>query len=121
MSRVLVIFLLLASTFTSAQTLSTRPDQPAPSGPPMAPNSDGTYQALRHVTVGSEAIQVSNWTLKRDGGTFTFRTGTFTLLAPVNGKVTGAVFQGDGSLQIEPPIAIEKGMLSLLTTAPCPD
>jgi hypothetical protein len=116
MSRLLAALLLaVVSSLSLAQTLSTRPAQPAPSGAPPAPNSDATYQALRHAKVGSEAIQVSNWTLKRDAGTLTFRSGTFTLLAPVNGKVTGAVFQGDGSLTLEPPIAIEKRTLAVLT------
>lgn len=112
LSRILAALVLL-SACALGQTLSTRPG-PAPSGPPMTPNSDGTYQALRRVTVGGEAVQVTNWTLKRDAATFTL-TGTLSLLAPVNGKVTGAVFQGEGTLAIQPPIPVEHRTLAVLT------
>jgi Peptidase family M1 domain len=78
------------------------------------PNSDPTYQALRNLTLGGEAVSVSNFDLKRDAGTFHLRSGTVCFVAPVQGKVTGAVFVGDGNLVITPP-ASEAGMLKLLT------
>jgi Peptidase family M1 domain len=83
---------------------------PAPSGP----NSDPTYQALRNLTLGSEAVSVSNLDLKRDGGTFHLHSGTVCFVAPVQGKVTGAVFVGDGNFVISAP-ASEMSMLKLLT------
>src|SRR5271169_5954374 len=56
------------------------------------PNSDPTYQALRNLTLSGEAVSVNNFDLKRDAGTFHLRLGTFCFTAPVQGKVTGAVF-----------------------------
>jgi len=47
-------------------------------------------------TIGTgEILAVKDVVLKRDAGTFTM-TGTITFLAPVRGKVTGAVFFGHG-------------------------
>ncbi|MFZ0291288.1 MAG: M1 family aminopeptidase [Candidatus Sulfotelmatobacter sp.] len=78
------------------------------------PNSDPTYQALRNLTLGSESVSVSNLDLKRDAGTFHLRSGTICFTAPVQGKITGAVFVGDGNFVISPPL-LEMGMLKLLT------
>ena len=84
--------------------------QPAP-----GPNSDPTYQQLRNITLSGEAIGVSNLTLKRDAGTFHLRSGTICFLSPVQEKVTGAVFAGDGSLVLDPPLVAERRSLSYLT------
>ncbi len=82
--------------------------------PAPGPNSDPTYQALRNLALGGEAVSVSNLDLKRDAGTFHLRSGTVCFVAPVQGKVTGAVFVGDGNFVISPPPS-EMGMLKLLT------
>ncbi len=80
-----------------------------------APNSDPTYQALRNLTLSGEAVSVSNFELKRDGGTFHLRSGTVCFVAPVQGKVTGAVFVGDGNFILDPADSAERAMLKLLT------
>lgn len=79
------------------------------------PNSDGTYQQLRNISVSGGAIGVNDLTLKREAGTFRFRSGTLCFLAPVQGKVTGAVFLGEGTFVLEPPLAGERNNLRLLT------
>jgi hypothetical protein len=82
---------------------------------PAAAGSDHpTYQALRNLGLSSEAVSVNNFELKRDRGTFHLRSGTVCFVAPVNGKVTGAVFSGDGNFVLDPP-ATERAMLKLLT------
>jgi hypothetical protein len=53
--------------------------------------------------------------LKRDAGTFHLLSGTVCFLAPVAGKITGAVFVGDGRFTIEPPLVTERASLKLLT------
>ena len=65
--------------------------------------SDGTYVALRNLGLGSEAVSVTNFELNRDAGKFLFKSGTVCFSAPVNGKVTGAVFAGDGTFVLVPP------------------
>jgi len=79
-----------------------------------APNSDATYQQLRNITL-SEAVEVKDVTLKRDAGSFHLLSGTVCFLAPVAGKITGAVFVGDGRFTIEPPLATERASLKLLS------
>ena len=78
------------------------------------PNSDPTYQALRNLTLSGEAVSINNFELKRDAGTFHLHSGMVCFVAPVNGKVTGAVFAGEGVFVLDPP-ASERAMLKLLT------
>ena len=78
-------------------------------------NSDPNYVALRNITVGSEAVSVTDFDLKRDAGTFHLRSGTVCFVPPVNGKVTGAVFVGDGNFVLNPPTETERKSLKYLT------
>jgi hypothetical protein len=78
-------------------------------------NSDGAYSALRNLTLGAESVSLTNYDLKRDAGTFRFRSGTVCFVAPVNGKVTGAVFQGDGLFLLAPPSESERKSLQYLS------
>lgn len=98
-----ILFVLLACCAAIAQSAAP------------APNSDPSYQALRNLTLSGEAVNVSNLALKRDAGTFHLRSGTVCFVAPVNGKVTGAVFSGDGNFILEPQIVSEQNSLKLLT------
>jgi Peptidase family M1 domain len=77
-------------------------------------NANPYYQQLRSLLPGGEAIQISNLELHRDAATFTFRSGIFEFYGEVNGKVTGAVFKGDGHLHIAPPTAEERHNLSVV-------
>jgi len=78
-----------------------------------APNANAYYQQLRNLLPGGEVITVKDLVLKRDAATFTFRSGSFAFYGPVNSKVTGAVFKGEGHLHITPPTAEERHNLSL--------
>ena len=79
-----------------------------------APNSDPAYVQLRNLTLG-ESVTVNNLTIRRDAATFHLRSGTVCFVAPVQGKVTGAVFVGDGNMILDPPLAVERSTLKLLT------
>ncbi len=73
-----------------------------PAGAPQA-----LYDALKAFELQTKA-SVSNLTLKRDRGEMTF-TGDFYFAAPVNGRVTGAVFIGEGRFRAPAPdIPFEK-------------
>ncbi len=113
-SLFLAVLAILPATLLPAQDLGQRPAPAAPAAAQL-PNADPTYQQLRNVGLSGEVAAASNLVLKRDAGTFTFRSGTFSFLAPVNGKVTGAVFVGEGSFSLTPPMEMEKKSLALLT------
>jgi hypothetical protein len=81
----------------------------------QTPNSDATYQQLRNIALGAEAVSVSNFTLKKDAATFQLNSGTVCFFSPVEGKVTGATFVGEGRLLLTPPIPSEERSLELLT------
>ncbi|HEX4155959.1 MAG TPA: M1 family aminopeptidase [Acidobacteriaceae bacterium] len=60
-------------------------------------------------------VSVKDFTLKRQGGEFHFGEGTFFFYGPVNGWVTGAVFEGTGHFSLTPPDVNEQHSLALLT------
>jgi len=99
------------------QELKTRPRaaQPVPQTPRAHANNDAAYRKLRSIALGSEAVPVSNFVLKREAATFTFHSGAFYLLEPVNGKTTGAVFIGDAGFTLVPPTAVERRYLATFT------
>ena len=80
-----------------------------------AANANAVYQQLRGVMPGDEIVSVKELVLKRDAAEFTFRSGSFAFYGPVNGKVTGAVFKGEGHLHITPPTPEERHSLAILT------
>ncbi len=106
----LVRRILLGGALVLAASFSLPADNVVP-----GPNSDPFYQQLRNLTLSSETVSVSNFTLKREAGTFHFRSGTVCFVAPVNGKVTGAVFNGEGNLVLDPQVDSERASLKLLT------
>jgi hypothetical protein len=65
------------------------------------------YDALKKFELHGKA-SVSNLTLKRDRAEMTF-TGDFYFAAPLNGRIAGAVFIGNGTFKADaPPISYEK-------------
>src|ERR1700693_3258729 len=64
-------------------------------------NSDPVYRQLRDVGLG-DTFRCENFTLPMDVGTFEFKTGTITLLRPIDGLQTGAVFVGQGHFSLKP-------------------
>jgi len=57
-------------------------------------------------------------TIRRDALTLALNRGVIAFLEPVNGKITGAVFIGDGEIVAIPPDAIEKQQLYKFTGTP---
>src|SRR5215213_6365966 len=66
------------------------------------------YNQIKLFNLNGGRADVSGLVLKRDRVEMTF-TGTFYFSAPVEGKVTGAVFVGQGTFRAEvPPSKFEK-------------
>src|SRR5215831_7177038 len=98
--------LLLACILCAAAT--------AQNAAPVAPNSDPMYQQLRHLAIGGDAVSVTNLTFARDAGRFVLKSGTLCFTPAVNGKITGAVFTGEGSFSLNPPTAVEQRFVNIL-------
>ncbi len=86
-------------------------------------NSDPVYQQLRQQAkteqdFSGSVAAVSNVVLKREGGSFTLRSGEVYFLKPVEGRYTGGVFIGDGELHINPPTETEQNALKIFTNEP---
>ncbi len=64
------------------------------------PDAIATYEQLRAFTLASEAVSVSNLVVKRDRVEISL-TGEFYFAQPVQGRVCGAVFLGEGRLRVE--------------------
>lgn len=72
------------------------------------------YDQIRAFQLTGGKADVTNLVLKRDRVVMTFN-GTFYFTAPIEGKVTGAVFIGQGTVQAEvPPNDFEKANMKRL-------
>ena len=83
-------------------------------------NVDPVYQSLRQLGRGEQDFAgdyavVNNLLLKRDAANFMLKTGEIYFITPVEGKVTAAVFIGDGELSLTPPMEAEKSSLKIFT------
>ncbi|HEY0461827.1 MAG TPA: M1 family aminopeptidase [Pyrinomonadaceae bacterium] len=75
------------------------------------------YNQIKTFTLNGGKAEVSNLVLKRDRVEMTF-TGTFYFTSAVAGKVTGAVFIGQGNFKAElPPSEFEKNNVKRLLNA----
>ncbi len=86
-----------------------------PNGPAHTPNAQAADAALRQNLPTGEALNVKDFVLEREGGQFHFDQGTFYLYGPVQGRVTGAVFEGTGRFDLTVKDAGEQKSLAMLT------
>ncbi|HXE09232.1 MAG TPA: hypothetical protein VN612_15120 [Acidobacteriaceae bacterium] len=89
-----------------------------PNGPARPANSDKIYTELRADRPGGESFTVKDFSLKREGAVIHFDEGNFYLYSPVEGRVTGAVFEGKGEFKLAPEQHSEQKSLALLTKSP---
>ncbi len=95
-SHIVSVLLIICITLTFGTRVVAQEIAKSAPSMPQEPNTNFTYRALRNPGFG-KIVPVQELVLKRDAGTFTL-TGALTFLAPVNGKVTGAVFFRQGAL-----------------------
>lgn len=84
---------------------------------PLGAAPDATYAALRNARPDGRKIAVQGVSLDRDAFHFQFDSGTFHLLAPVDGRTVGAVFVGRGSYRLTPATPAERRQLALSSGA----
>ncbi|MCU1336264.1 MAG: Aminopeptidase N-like protein [Bryobacterales bacterium] len=76
------------------------------------PGSDPDYRKLRDAQV-SESVPVENVVIRRDVGVITLKRGTVSFGPAVQGRVTGAVFVGDGTFALTPAISFERDHIKM--------
>jgi len=69
-------------------------------------NSDPVYRQLREIGLG-QTFRFDNFTLNWDVATFHFEKGTLTILNPVDGVVTGAIFIGQGHFNLKAATSVD--------------
>ena len=124
-NRAIFLLSLLTVSLVWAQTPqlehrsepSAKPSVPPPMKAPekretaRAANSNIVYQALRNRSMTGDAFTVKDVVLRRDAGVLTLSNGTVYLSTAVAGRITGAVFLGEGLLHVDPPSAMERKQL----------
>jgi hypothetical protein len=85
-------------------------------GRPYA-NADPIYRQLRNIGIG-ETFRFDDYTIHLDAGTFHFQQGTLTMLNPVNGIVTGAIFIGEGHLNLKAVTTLDGAELKRRSGSP---
>lgn len=97
----IVTVLLLAAGVTSGQEN-------------LSAKGKAVYDQIKAFSLNGGTVNVQAFTLKRDRGEMTF-TGSFYLTGPTDGRVTGAVFLGEGTFRAEvPPTGSEKDYVKRL-------
>ncbi len=76
------------------------------------------YHQLRALQGSNQGAVTEGVVFKRDAATFTFTSGNLTFAAPVAGRVVAAVFQGDGTFELDPPTAIDQRQIARFAGGP---
>ena len=80
----------------------------------IKPNTDPNYRALRDGVLG-ETFTVNNLTIKRDVGTFNFKSGRISFIPPVLNRVAIGVFVGEGEFMLDPYPFTEREYIKMVT------
>jgi hypothetical protein len=73
------------------------------------------YGQLRQLAIGDQSAVTENVVWKRAAATFTFREGRLFFAAPIEGRVLGAVFEGQGTVVLNPPSPLDQRQISRFT------
>jgi len=126
-TAVLLLWCALACAAWS-QTGANAP-QPATSAPAAPTTSPGAtaptigpgvalYRKLRDVGLDPAAVyNVRDAAIQREDLHITLDDGTLAFVRSVDGRVTGAFFEGEGEVLLFPPNQAERGSLALFTGA----
>jgi hypothetical protein len=116
------LVLTVGASSVSAQQL--QPILPAPTQVTAGASSNATspalalYHQLRSVGLDSQKVfHVRDADLDREDIHLSLTEGTIAFTQAVDGRVTGAVFEGDGEILVVPPTQTERASLALFTHA----
>lgn len=91
---------------------------PAPPDETLSRHEEVLRQIRKNSIDASAVYKVRELTLAREDVRFYFTEGVLAFLEPLEGRVTGALFVGEGELLLIPPDAAEKRNLARFTGAP---
>src|SRR6266446_6637577 len=76
----------------------------------------GLYARIRSVGLDPQRVyHVRDASIDRPNLNIDFDDGTLTFTEDICGRITGALFEGDGEIRLRPPNRAERGSLALLT------
>jgi hypothetical protein len=102
------LFLLATPSSAIGQAAPTDARQPGPAG--------NLYLQLRSTELDSTRVfRVRDASLDRSAIHITLEDGTIAFTKDVMGRITGALFEGDGELLLAPPDDVERRSMSLFT------
>ena len=116
----LVLMLFSAPLCAQQRAALTPPAQAEPS--PAAPLVSGPvlplYRALSSVGLDPQRVfKIREADLDREDVHLSFADGTIAFTQAVDGRITGAYFEGDGEVLVRPPDRMERASLGLFTNA----
>lgn len=104
---------LCALLLVPLQSHASQAQKPAAPGPGM-----DLYRRLRTVGLDAQNVyKVRDASISREDVHISLNDGTISFLEPVNGHITGALFQGQGEILLIPPNQVERQSLALFTKA----
>src|SRR5262245_17135238 len=91
---------------------------PAQTSPPAGQDATALYRELLNPTLSvADVHQVREIAIDREDLHIVISDGTLGLIRAVDGRVTGAVFEGSGEILLVPPDRVERTSLALFTGA----
>ncbi|MBV8206315.1 MAG: hypothetical protein JO041_05945 [Acidobacteria bacterium] len=104
---------LAAAALAVTSALAAHAQAPAPAG-----SAAQIYEQLATVQIDAQQVyRIRDVSLDRRSIQVTFNDGSIAFTRDVQGKVTGAFFEGDANILISPPSTVERASLGLFTGA----
>lgn len=114
-----ILYLLVLVTANAAAGQSSAPAQSVSSGAGSAPNAkpaESLYLELHNVGLNPDrAYLIREGSIDRPGLHVTLEDGLIAFTQDVEGKITGAFFEGDGEVLVVPPNKVERASMALFT------
>jgi hypothetical protein len=108
LGRLLYSFILLASPLTAWAQAESAANCPQKAG--------ALYETLRTVSIDPQRVyHISGGAIDRPNLHLDFENGTIAFTRDICGRITGALFEGDGEILLRPPNRVERSSLALFT------
>src|ERR1019366_6555814 len=88
----------------------------SPPAPHCPQSTAALYSRIRTVDLDSERIcHVRDASIHRPNLDLTLESGTLAFTEDICGRITGAFFEGEGEILLQPPNRVERGSMALFT------